>query len=202
MLADKFDYYATEYDPAKIAEGKKPREFADFQNLHFEDSKFDLVIASDVFEHIRDDMKGYREIHRVLKPGGSLLLTVPYDHNRPATIVRVDTRGEKDLHLLEPEYHGGGGHTLTYRNYGRDLLSLLHNTGYAVCHQAMDIPAYGITPQSVILARKGEFTEVADRSGTVDQLGSLGVLVPHRLFLLYKYTIRGFVHYWHEMKRK
>src|SRR5512140_635835 len=68
MLADKFNYYGTEYDPARVA--SSPRHYADFQNLHYGDGTFDIVIASDVFEHIRDDRKALGELYRVLRPGG------------------------------------------------------------------------------------------------------------------------------------
>ena len=202
MFAEKFDYYAVEYDPEKIAEGKHPREYADFQKLHYADESFDLVIASDVFEHVRKDADGYKEIHRVLKQGGMFVMTVPYDHHRPETIVRVDTTGKEDVHLLEPEYHGGGGHTLTYRNYGRDLLSLLHRIGYAVGHIALSVPSHGITKQSVILAVKGDFVEMIDGGWDVQPQKSLGPLLPFRLFLLFKFNVKGFVHYWKEVRRK
>jgi len=45
--------------------------------LPFEGESFDLVTALDVVEHIDDDMGALREMRRVLKPGGMLLLTVP-----------------------------------------------------------------------------------------------------------------------------
>jgi len=38
---------------------------------------FDLVTAIDVLEHMPDDLAGLREIHRVLRPGGLVILTVP-----------------------------------------------------------------------------------------------------------------------------
>jgi SAM-dependent methyltransferase len=200
MFADKFDYYAVEFDPAKIAEGTHPREYADFQKLHYADATFDLVIASDVFEHVRKDDEGYREILRTLKPGGSFIMTVPYDHHREKTIVRVDTSGSEDKHLLEPEYHGGGGHTLTYRNYGRDLLTLLKRTGFSVGHIDLHVAAHAITRQSVIVGSKADYVELSGSPPQTDQ-ESLGLLLPYRLFLLVKYNLRGFVHYWKEMKR-
>jgi SAM-dependent methyltransferase len=202
MLADKFDYYGTEYDPEKIARGTDPRAYADFQQLHYADGFFDVVLASDVFEHVRKDEAGYREIHRVLKSGGMFILTVPYSHDRPDTIHRVDTSGDEDVHLLEPEYHGGGGHTLTYRNYGRDLLSLLHRCGFTVGHLAAEIPSLGIPGQSIILANKGEFLELPAIPGRPMRNGALGPLAPFRLFLLVKYNIKGFVHYWKEWRRQ
>jgi SAM-dependent methyltransferase len=49
----------------------------DGANLEFADNRFDLVIASDVLEHIEDEQKAVREWARVLKPGGWLLVFVP-----------------------------------------------------------------------------------------------------------------------------
>ena len=47
------------------------------ETLPFEDGSFDLVTALDVVEHLDDDAAALREIHRVLRPGGKLLMTVP-----------------------------------------------------------------------------------------------------------------------------
>jgi SAM-dependent methyltransferase len=43
----------------------------------FPDGHFDLVIASDVLEHVPDDRAFAREILRVVKPGGRAIVTVP-----------------------------------------------------------------------------------------------------------------------------
>ena len=45
--------------------------------LPFEDGSFDLVTALDVVEHLDDDAAAFREMRRVLRPGGLLLVTVP-----------------------------------------------------------------------------------------------------------------------------
>ncbi|MGB6120736.1 MAG: methyltransferase domain-containing protein [Bacteroidota bacterium] len=191
MLADKFDYVPTEYDPEKIRAADNAMKYADFQDLKFPDNSFDLVIASEVFEHVRDDIKGYREVLRVLKPGGALLLTVPYDHEMEQTRKRVDTSGEEDVHLMEPEYHGGGGHTLAYRNYGRDLMNVLRDAGFAVCHYDLQNLSLGITAQHAFVGRKGEYSEVRERYGAEASVSSLGPLLPFRLFLLLKYNMTG-----------
>lgn len=47
------------------------------EELPFPDNCFDLVVALDVIEHLEDDGKALAEYGRILKPGGSLLLTVP-----------------------------------------------------------------------------------------------------------------------------
>jgi SAM-dependent methyltransferase len=45
--------------------------------LPFRAEAFDAVVASDVLEHIEDDRSAMSEITRVLRPGGTLVITVP-----------------------------------------------------------------------------------------------------------------------------
>ena len=49
--------------------------------LPYDGQTFDAVICTEVIEHIPDDRAAVRELARVLKPGGTLLATVPL---RPA----------------------------------------------------------------------------------------------------------------------
>lgn len=49
----------------------------DITALPFEDESYDFVFASHVLEHIRDDKRAIREIHRVLRPAGMAILPVP-----------------------------------------------------------------------------------------------------------------------------
>ena len=46
-------------------------------NLSFADNTFDLVISSECIEHCPDPAEGVREMIRVLRPGGALVLTTP-----------------------------------------------------------------------------------------------------------------------------
>jgi SAM-dependent methyltransferase len=46
-------------------------------SLPVKDGTIDIVCALDVLEHIEDDFSAMKEINRVLKPGGFLILTVP-----------------------------------------------------------------------------------------------------------------------------
>jgi SAM-dependent methyltransferase len=72
--------------------------------LPFPDATFDRVIASEVLEHIPDDVAAMRELARVLKPGGTMAVTVP--RCAPEAINWV----------LSDEYHDTpGGHVRIYR---------------------------------------------------------------------------------------
>ncbi|SHK11024.1 class I SAM-dependent DNA methyltransferase [Hymenobacter psychrotolerans] len=49
----------------------------DGAQLEFADASFDLLIASDVLEHIEDEERAVREWSRVLRPGGRMIVFVP-----------------------------------------------------------------------------------------------------------------------------
>lgn len=45
--------------------------------LPFKDNTFDKIVMAEVAEHLPDDVKGFKEIKRILKPGGIICLSVP-----------------------------------------------------------------------------------------------------------------------------
>jgi SAM-dependent methyltransferase len=49
----------------------------DLRELPFENEAYDLVFASHVLEHIRDDDRALAEIRRILRPNGIAILPVP-----------------------------------------------------------------------------------------------------------------------------
>ncbi len=49
----------------------------DVQELEMDDAGFDVVIAAAVIEHLSDPFRFMAEVHRVLRPGGILVLTSP-----------------------------------------------------------------------------------------------------------------------------
>ena len=57
---------------------------ADAEQLPFPEAAFDWVTSSEVLEHVHRPDRALREMHRVLKPGGTLLVTTP---NRAAVLL-------------------------------------------------------------------------------------------------------------------
>jgi len=52
-------------------------EIADVQNIAHQDATFDTVISCETIEHVHTPQQALRELARVLRPGGRLLLTTP-----------------------------------------------------------------------------------------------------------------------------
>lgn len=50
----------------------------DIENIPEPAASFDVVLCSEVFEHIPDPLKALDEFARLLKPGGKLILTIPF----------------------------------------------------------------------------------------------------------------------------
>ncbi len=47
------------------------------EELPFDDDSFDFAVCLDVIEHLDNDLQTLRELRRVIRPGGRLLVTVP-----------------------------------------------------------------------------------------------------------------------------
>jgi SAM-dependent methyltransferase len=126
-------FFTPEFKLGQIIEGVRNENL---EKLTFADNSFDLVITSDIFEHIRRPFVAFGEVNRILKPGGAHIFTVPMLLPLPArTRVRVDTRGDEDVHLHPPHYHGDGkgGESLVYNDFGEDMIDRLRQmTGASV----------------------------------------------------------------------
>lgn len=106
----------------------------DVQRLTYAAASFDICTSTEVFEHVPEDTLGFAELHRVLRPGGRLIFSVPISE-REKTIERARLTDGKIEHLLPPEYHGdrirGQGRVLAYRNYGLDILDRVRMAGFS-----------------------------------------------------------------------
>ena len=60
-------------------------------NLPFASNSLDVVIASEVVEHLPDPRRVFSELSRVLAPGGQLLVTVPAESHTPAHMHALDS---------------------------------------------------------------------------------------------------------------
>jgi SAM-dependent methyltransferase len=97
----------------------------DALRLPFADATFDRVVASEVLEHIADDAGATAELARVLRPGGTLAVTVPawlpeqvcwrlseeyHAPHVPGGHVRIYTRGRLGRVLRDAGLRPEGSH--------------------------------------------------------------------------------------------
>ncbi|MEO8456429.1 MAG: class I SAM-dependent methyltransferase [Chloroflexota bacterium] len=129
------------------------------QCLPLTDDSLDILLTSDVFEHVREDVPAWQEVYRVVKPGGYLVLQVPATGEFKKTQVRVEVRDGEDVYLMEPEYHAEN--TLVYRYYGDDLYDHLRSLGFALLAVRGSHPENRISEQSIIVAQKAPYLTFA-----------------------------------------
>ena len=126
------NYTATQYYPTKefgsMIDGFRNE---DLENQTFPDGTFDLVITSDVMEHIYNPEKAFKEIARTLKKGGAHIFTVPIINKHKKTEIWATLRADGEPNFLgEPEYHGNPvdakGSPVTM-HWGFDMVDFIKN---------------------------------------------------------------------------
>jgi SAM-dependent methyltransferase len=159
-------YIATQYDPS-LAFGTVHPEFGyrseDLAAQTFPDSKFDVVVTQDVFEHLFSPASAISEIARTLKPDGISVMTVPIVRkDQPSARRAVMNNGVVEHLLLPPQYHGNPmdptGSLVTV-DWGYDIVAFLStHSGLIVTLHAIDDISLGIRAayNEVIVCRKAE----------------------------------------------
>ena len=100
---------------------------ADAYNLPFRDGAFDCIIASEIIEHVPDPGAFIGSLLRVLRPGGSLIITTPYNEkiqyslcihcNRPTPLsAHIHSFTMKKMEALTPMEWVGGRRIYTFGN--------------------------------------------------------------------------------------
>lgn len=113
-------------------------------NFPFSDNQFDCVVSIDVLEHLEEDQNFLQQVHRVLRPSGRAIVTVPngdpnllankikwrvgmtpevYGHTRAGYTV-AELQESVENAGLKPTGHGG------YSRFFTEMVELIINYGY------------------------------------------------------------------------
>lgn len=108
-----FSYQTSDYDQRNHAGNLH----LDLQAIELPDASLDVVLCAHVLEHVPETDKALAELHRVIAPGGHLLLQVPVQQATTAP-------------PTEPEFHDD--HTPVFWRFGFDLTAALRAAGFQV----------------------------------------------------------------------
>jgi SAM-dependent methyltransferase len=98
FFASARKYIGTDY----LSDRSHPDVISSALQIPFAANSFDTVVSTEVLEHVPDPLQAMREMRRVLKPGGSLILSTPMywpRHEEPYDFFRYPYDGI--LHLVK-----------------------------------------------------------------------------------------------------
>ncbi|GEO12124.1 class I SAM-dependent methyltransferase [Segetibacter aerophilus] len=91
---------------------------SDITSIPRPDATFDAIMCTEVFEHVPDPVAAFKELNRLLKPGGYLLVTAPFT----------------SLTHFAPYHFASGFNRFFYehhlKNFGYEILDLRMNGNY------------------------------------------------------------------------
>lgn len=167
ILAARFaethhEYVGTGYFGAAHASGDVVRgvRHEDLQRPSFGNETVDIVLSSDVFEHVPDPYLAHREVHRVLRPGGVHLFAVPFHENAAADDTRARLRADGGVeHLAEPIYHSdplSPDGVLVFTIFAPEMVRKLKQIGFEMDTYRLWNPMLGLLGENglIFAARK------------------------------------------------
>ena len=127
LVAVDFAQSAVQYGVRRTRETNGHRvswAVGSIQDIPISDASVDTVISCETIEHVVEPMKAMREVHRVLRPGGRLLLTTP-NYLGPMGLYRgyLRARGRR---------YTEGGQPICHLTSLPRTLAWMHRAGFAV----------------------------------------------------------------------
>ncbi len=93
------EYVSTDFEEEFIADHR-----IDITKIDYPPDRFDTIICFHILEHIIEDQKAMRELHRVLKPGGTALIQTPFKEGEIYEDERITTEDERLLHFGQKDH--------------------------------------------------------------------------------------------------
>jgi len=116
----------------------------DITQIPEQDNQFDLIICYHILEHVIDDVNAMKELHRVLKPNGTVLIQTPFKEGEIYEDYSITSEAERLLHF------GQEDHVRIYSVDG--LKNRLENSGFTISVKQFEKDTYlGFSNKEIIL---------------------------------------------------
>jgi len=132
----------------------------DIMATSFGDDSFDLIISNDIFEHVPDPLMAFKECLRILRTGGYLIATIPFNKDLEKSIQRAKLFEGQIVNILPAQFHNNPvseDGALVFYDYGWDLIDLMKSAGFSnvkIDVYSDDIFGHFGEPISIFIASK------------------------------------------------
>jgi SAM-dependent methyltransferase len=146
------EYLGPDHEPGEVV-GHTTHQ--DLMALSYADESIDLVLSSDVFEHVPDPYRAHAEVRRVLRPRGHHVFTVPFHQHAHLDDVRarLGDSGEVEL-LADAIYHDDPVRpegVLVFTIFGLEMLVRLAELGFDTKMYCLWSPWHGIVGPNALV---------------------------------------------------
>jgi SAM-dependent methyltransferase len=146
------EYLGPGHEPGEVVGGTTHQ---DLMSLSYDDASLDLVLSSDVFEHVPEPYRAHAEVLRVLRPGGHHVFTVPFHQQLHLDDVRARLLDDGEVeHLAEPIYHDDPVRpegVLVFTIFGLEMLVKLAELGFDTRMYRLYRPLQGIVGPNALV---------------------------------------------------
>lgn len=125
----------------------------DIQQTSFANNSLDLIISTEVFEHIPNPYAGFSETFRILKPGGKHIFTVPFSIQSYHDNKLAKLSGDSIRFFGKPLYHGDMVRKEgipVFQIFGLEMADKLCKIGFSVSLKVLYAPEMGIVGKETI----------------------------------------------------
>lgn len=158
----KDHYISSEYLEGDLTSGTYQNNMmhVDCQNTHFKDNSLDIILSSDVMEHVPCPQNALKEAFRILKNGGHYIYTAPFYQHRFTNEIRATLETDGVIaHHKKPWYHDDPlrpAGALVYTVFAPEHLCEIEALGFQAKLYQVYSPLRGILGQNgmVIVATK------------------------------------------------
>ena len=145
-ISQRDDIKLTNYEWVDDKQSTKKCTYTNPCQMEFKDATFDMIVETEQLHLIPDHIDSLKESARILKPGGKMLITVPFLTSQKKTQERsiVTEEGER-IDLMNPIMFKHTSHRLDkvcYRLYGWSLIDDLREAGFSDAYGAFSWSLY------------------------------------------------------------